>query len=415
MHFWRIEKMKRLTILIVILTCFTALCLGQRRIRAVTQKVIQLTRPKTVGKLSFEEALSKQQDTFIFTGQTIERVRIGQLAWAAQGVRETQTNLQTVPSTEEASPIQLYLATNEGLFVYLPDENSLEQTIYQDIRDTLTAASAPMANSIASAGCVFIITTPTRRLSTQRGANSRTSVHLQAGHIAQNIQLQAICLDLGSVAIDTFDTRGVNTACRLPRNIEPIYIICVGYPASQSTSEAGGGEGTTLKRAAVIVPSTNFRDEEFFETIKALDAASVQKVIASTRTGIIRGTLGGSFEADTLVNQLKVDDYDALIFIGGAGVIEYVFNPVALNLIREAFDKRKIIAATSTAPSILANAGILKGVKVTSFFSEREVLTQAGAVHTGMPIEQDMKIITSSGPDVAVPFARTLVDAITGR
>ncbi len=407
--------MKRLTILIIILTCFTALCLGQRRIRAITQKIIQLTRPTTVGKVSFEEALSKQQDVLMFSGQTLERMLIGQLAWAAQGARESQTSLQTVPSPEETSPIKLYLATNEGLFIYQPDENSLEQTAYQDIRGTLATATAPMGDSVASAGCIFVITAPTRRLSTQRGNNSRISMYLQAGHIAQNIQLQAICLDLGSVTISDFNTRIVNTTCRLPRNIEPLYIICVGYPASQSASEAGDDQTAVIKRAALIIPSANFRDEEFFETIKALDAAGIQRDVASTRTGIIRGMLGGSFVANALVNQLKVDDLDAIIFIGGTGVIEYIYNPVALNLIREAWDKRKIIAATSTAPSILANAGVLKGVKVTSFITEREVLTQIGAVYTGTPVEQDMKIITCSGPDAAIPFARALVDAITGR
>ena len=403
--------MKRLTILIVILTCFTALCLGQRRIRSVTQKIIQLTRPNIKGKISFEEALARQQDVLMFNGQTLERILIGQLAWAAQGERE----LQTVSSTE-ASDMQLYLATNEGVFVYQPDENSLEQTIYQDVRAALAAATAPMANSVASAGCVFVITAPTRRLSTQRRASSRTSTYLQAGHMAQNIQLQAVCLELGSMTVSDFETRNVNTACKLPRNIEPLYLICVGYPASQTVSEAGDGQtGETIKRAAMIVPSRNFRDEEFFETIKALDAASVQRIVASKRTGIIRGTLGGSFEANMLVNRLQVDDYDAFIFIGGVGASEYVLDPAALNLIREAVEKRKIVAATSTAPSILANAGVLKGVKVTAFWSERDVLIQAGAVYTGIPVEQDMKIITCSSPDAIVPFTRALIDAITGR
>jgi protease I len=408
--------MKRLAILIIILTSITALCLGQRRIRAVTQKIIQLTRPNTAGKMTFEQALFKQEDVLMFTGQPLERMLIGQLSWAAQGKRESQTSSQTESLiTEAASPIQLHIATNEGVFVYQPEENSLEQTVYQDIRGALATAVAPISDSVVSAGCTFIITAPTRRLSTQRGNSSRKSMYLHAGHIAQNIRLQATCLDLGSFAIGDFNTRNVNTACRLPRNTEPIYLICVGYPASESTQETDEDRTTELKRAALIVPSANFRDEEFFETIKALDAAGIQRVVASTRTGIIRGMLGGSFEANALVNQLRADDFDAFIFIGGTGVLEYVYAPAALNLIREAFDKRKIIAATSTAPSILANAGILKGVKVTSYITEREVLTQIGAVYTGTPVEQDMKIITCNGPDAVIPFTRTLVDAITGR
>lgn len=408
--------MKRLTILILILTSFTALCLGQRRIRAVTQKIIQLTRPNTRGKMTFEEALSRQEDALMFTGQTLERMLIGQLSWAAQGQRESQTNLATDSSiTEAASPIQLQLATHEGVFVYQPEDNSLEQTVYQDVRGALATAVAPMSDSVATAGCTFIIAAPTRRLSTQRSNNSRKSMYLQAGQMAQNIRLQATCLDLGSLTISDFNNRNVNTSCRLSRNIEPIYLICVGYPASQSTQGAGNDKTTELKRAVLIVPSANFRDEEFFETIKALDAAGVRRVVASTRTGIIRGMLGGSFEANAFVNQLKVDDFDAFIFIGGTGALEYVYDPAALNLIREAVDKRKIVAATSTAPSILANAGVLKGVKVTSFITEREVLTQIGAVYTGTPVEQDMKIITCSGPDAVVPFTRALLDAITGR
>ena len=406
--------MKRLTILIIILTCFTALCLGQRRFRAASRTIIQLTEPRTTGMVPFEEALNKQKDTLIFDNQTIERNQISQLAWAAQGERSSQESLPTLP-VQTTSPIQLYLATHEGLFIYTPVENSLQQTINQDIRGLLASAAAPMSDSVATAGCSFILAAPTRSLSTQRINSNRTILYLQAGHIAQNIQLQAVCMDLGSVTISNFERRAVNSACKLPRNIEPLYIICVGVPGSQSTSESGNAQDTTPKRAAVIVPSANYRDEEFFETLRALDAAGIQKIIASTRIGILRSMLGNGYEAGALINQLRVDDYDGIIFIGGAGAIELVYDPFVINLIREAFDKRKIIAASSTAPSILANAGVLKGVKVTASPSESLVLDQLGAVYTGIPVEENMKIITCNGPAAAVPFARTVVDAITGR
>jgi len=404
--------MKRITIFIIILTCFTALCLGQRRLRAVSQTIIQLTNPKTTGPLSLEAALNKQQDILIFKNQILERNQIGQLAWAAQGVRDSQDSLLT-PPIETTSPIQLYIASHEGLFIYQPPQNSLQQTINQDIRGPLAAATAPMADSVATAGCSFIITAPTRRLATQRGSNSRTSLYLQAGHIAQNIQLQAVCLEMGSVAISNFDKRGINAACKLPRNIEPLYIICVGYPGN--TSASGNDQANQPKRAAVIVPSANFRDEELFETTNALNAARVQVVIASTRIGILKGMLGGPIQSGVFINQLRVDDYDGIIFIGGTGAGELIYDPIVLNFIREAFEKRKIIAASSTAPSILANAGILKGVKVTALPSESIALGRLGAVYTGIPVEENMKIITCNGPAAAVPFARTVTDAITGR
>jgi protease I len=413
--FWRIEKMKRLTIFIIIVTCFTMICFGQRRTRALVQKVIQLTAPNTTGKVPFETALSKERNVLAFNGQTIDRSIIGQLAWAGQGIREAQQGQQTLPPQEETPGIILYLATDEGLFVYQPADNSLQQTIYQDIRDALAAAVGPMGSSIAGAGCTFIITAPTRRLGPHTN-NSRISAYIETGQIAQNIQLQAVCLDLASGTISNFEARNIITACRMPRNLEPLYLVCIGYPATVTTTETAGNQTVTRpKRAAIIVPPANFQDEELFETLRALKAASVETVIASTTIGIARGSLGRSVETSMLVNQLNVDDYDAIIFIGGVGSTGYVFDLAALNLIRQAVELRKIVAATSNAPTILANAGVLNGVKVTALFTEAPALQKVGAIYTGTPVEDDKKVITSRDPAAAALFARTVADAITGR
>jgi len=223
-------------------------------------------------------------------------------------------------------------------------------------------------------------------------------------------------LDLGSVTIGGFNSKDVSRTCRLTRGLEPIYIICVGYPIEQAAAEAlQGQEGTVVKRAALIAASQNFRDEELFETKRTLDAAAIQTVIASTRIGIIRGVLGGIAEANILVGQLRVEDYDAIIFIGGPGAIEYVANPAALDLAREAVRQRKVLAAIDTAPTILANAGVLTGVRATSFLSESNRLILAGAVYTGIPVEQDRLIITGSSPAASIQFGRAIADALTGR
>ncbi len=406
--------MKRLTILGIVLVCFAALCLGQRRSRT-PQKIIRLTKPSLTGTLSFEEALAERRSVRLFASKPLDSEQIGQLAWAGQGITEPQRGLRTAPSAGETYPIDLYFATPEGLFVYRPAEHSMEQTSDQDIRGRL-AAAASMQESVAMAGCDIIVAGAVRKLTSQFRTKARTYMLLEAGHIAQNIQLQAVCLNLGSVTIGGFNTKEVGRICRLSRGMEPLYIICVGYPIEQAAAEAlQGQEGTETKRAALIVASQNFRDEELFETKRALDAAAVQTVIASTRIGIIRGALGNIAEANILVGQLRVEDYDAIIFIGGLGVVEYVTNPAALNLAREAVRQRKILAAISTAPAILANAGVLAGVRATSFLSERNRLILSGAVYTGIPVEQDRLIITSSSPAASIQFGRAVADALTGR
>ena len=407
--------MKRLTILTIILACFATLCLGRSRSRIAPQMIIQLTDPNLRGTLTLEEALARRRSVRQFSSEPVKRSQISQLAWAGQGITEPQRGLRTAPSAGAIYPIELLFATQEGLFVYRPADHSLLQTGNQDIRNML-AATASMAESIAGAGCNIIVAGSFRKLTDQYKNKARTYMHMEAGHIAQNILLQAVCLDLGSVTVGDFDTKEVRKVCKLRRDLEPLYIICVGYPAGQGTTGTTDGQaGAAGKRAALIIGSQNFRDEELFETKRVLDAAQVQTVIASTRTGVIRGTLGNVAEASIPVNRLQVDDYDAIIFIGGPGAAEYAGNAAVMNMVRETVRKGKVLAAIGVAPTILANANVLAGIRATSFLSERDRLVQAGAIYTVFAVQRDRSIITATGPLAAVQFGRAIVDALAGR
>jgi protease I len=393
----------------MILTCFAVLCFGQRRARMAQLKIIQLTEPQTTGTLPFEVALAKRRDVRQFNSQSLTRTQIGQLAWSGQGIIDTQRGLRTAPSAGSTYPMELLLATEEGVFAYQPSEHSLQQTSDQDIRGMLET-EASVQEAVSGTGCCIVIAGDVRRLTSRFGNRARTYVAMEAGHIAQNIQLQAVCLDLGSTTTGVSNARDIGRLCGLARTLEPICMVFVGFPSVQVTAQ--GQAGTEIRRAALIIPGENFRDEELFDTKRVLDAAQVETVIASTRIGIVRGTLGNVTEAKALVNQLRVDDYDAIVFIGGTGVVEYVNNPIVMNIARETVRKGKILAAIGTAPTILANANVLAGLRATSFLSEREILVQAGAEYTGAPVEQDRLIITASGPAAAVMFGRAIADAL---
>jgi len=410
--------MKRLIILSIIVV-FAALCLGQFRSRVPPQrKIIQLTEPRTTGPLSFEEALSKRRSVRQFSGQPLKPADISQLAWAGQGITDREKGLRTAPSAGALYPMELYFAIPDGLFVYRPIKHSLEQILAQDVRGQLAAAASGQ-EAVARAGCDIVVAGSMKKLAAQFRNEARKYVWLEAGHIAQNIQLQAVCLGLGSVAIGGFDTIAVSRICRLTRDLSPIYIMCIGHQVTQTETEGQKPnkqvQPTRVKRAVLITARENFRDEELFETKRVLDAAAVQNVIASTRVGAIRGMLGNVAQAQILVNNIRVDDFDAIIFIGGSGAAEYFNHPAALNIAREAVRKGKILAAICIAPGVLANAGVLNGVRATSFLSERQRLIKAGAIYTGNPVERDRLIITGNGPLAAATFARAIVDALSGR
>jgi len=407
--------------LVMILAGFSAICLGQYKHRISPLKIVQLSEPKLTGVLSFEQALSKRRSVRQFTGQQISFAQIGQLAWAGQGITEPKRGFRTAPSAGALYPIKLYFATQEGTFVYHPAKHRLEEIFSGDVRDKL-ATAALRQKAVANAGCDIIIAGSERKLAAKYRNKARRYMLLEAGHIAQNIQLQAVSLGLGAVPIGAFDIRGIGKVCRLPTELEPLLIICVGYPAGQATAEKGKEEkearkmdSTKPKRAVLIIAGKNFRDEELFETKRVLDEAAVQTVVASTRTGVIKGMLGGEIGVTTLINDIAADDYDAIIFVGGPGAKEYFNNSVALNIARQAVEKEKVLAAICIAPAVLANAGVLNGVKATCFSSERATLRRAGAKYTGAAVEQDGLIITGSGPKAAGQFGRAIAEALASR
>lgn len=403
--------MKRFMIFTIILCGFTVFCPGQRRSRVSQLKVIQLSAPSLKGRVSFEEALAKRRSVRQFSGQQLKLAQIGQLAWAGQGITEPVRGLRTAPSAGATYPIKLYFATQNGLFVYNPEEHSLEQTSNLDLRSRLAATNA---------SCNILIAGSERGLAVKYRGEAKTYMLLEAGHIAQSIQLQAVCLGLASVPIAGFDARGVRRTCKLSRGTEPLLIISVGYPAVPTTTEedkeeTDKTEAPKTKKAVLIVGRENFRDEELFETRRVLTEAGVKTVVASTKTGAIRGMLGRVAEATILVNDIVVDDYDAVIFVGGAGATEYFHSRVAWNIARDAVQKKKVLGAICIAPAVLANAGLLKGIRATSFLSERNRLQRAGALYTGIPVERDGLIITGSGPMASVQFGKAIADALAGK
>jgi protease I len=244
---------------------------------------------------------------------------------------------------------------------------------------------------------------------------------MEAGHVAQNIQLQAVALGLGSVTIGGFNARAVSKVCTLTREFEPIYVIPVGYipgaPADETFDTAdrlspAAPAASSGPRVALVIPSVNFRDEELAEMQKALNQAGIESVIVGRSTGPVTGMLGTTADAQIAIADLSVNTYDAIVFIGGIGTAEYINDPAALKIARQAAEQQKVLATGDIAPTILANAGLLKDKKATAYVSERQSLTDAGAEYTGELVERDGLIITSNGQKAAVPFARAVVTAV---
>jgi protease I len=166
------------------------------------------------------------------------------------------------------------------------------------------------------------------------------------------------------------------------------------------------------KSVCMIIARKNFRDEELLEPAKLLKEKGAKVVIASSTKRIAVGMLGAKVKPQLLLSKVKVEKFDAIVFIGGLGAQEYFKSKTALKIAREAVKKKKILGAICIAPSILANAGVLKGRRATAFKSQKAHLEACGAKWSQSMVIRDGNIITACGPEAAKHFGQSLARAL---
>ena len=162
----------------------------------------------------------------------------------------------------------------------------------------------------------------------------------------------------------------------------------------------------------MIIAPKDFRDEELFDTKASLEEEGIDVIIASKTRHEATGVLGRTVKPDLSLNDVVVDSYDAVIFVGGSGSSVYFNDEKAQEIAKQASEKRKIVAAICIAPSILANAGILKGKQATAYASEASNLRTKGADYTGSPVTLCNKVITANGPTAAREFGKTIAEEL---
>ena len=165
------------------------------------------------------------------------------------------------------------------------------------------------------------------------------------------------------------------------------------------------------KKIIMIIAYEGFRDEEYQHPKEVFEKDGIKVTTASSSLGIAKGKLGMSAKVDLTLKDLKVSDYDAVLFIGGPGCYDYYNDATAHKIAQETIKQGKILGAICAAPGILAAAGVLKDKKAT-MFTDDGTLAKGGGFYTGADVEIDGKIITATGPSTAKAWAETIAKAL---
>jgi len=170
------------------------------------------------------------------------------------------------------------------------------------------------------------------------------------------------------------------------------------------------------KKVLVVVPHTQFRDEEFFEPAKILTDEGAKVVVASTTARTCYGIKGGIVQAELAIADAKPDDYAALVICGGSSVPEFFWNDKKLQELATAMAAAgKIVAAICLSTVVLAKARLLIDREATVYFLPQaiEELKAAGAKYVKETLLIHNNIILAEGPPDSQRFGQAIRTALS--
>jgi SagB-type dehydrogenase family enzyme len=193
---------------------------------------ITLPEPRYNSDISAEEAIIKRRSVRDYEDKALNLPELAQLLWSAQGITGS-SGKRAVPSAGATYPLEVYAVIGnvesipQGIYRYRPHQNELLKVVDEEQRWALYRAA--LEQEWVTEAAIDIVVTAVYDRTTQRyGERGIRYVHMEAGHAAQNIYLQAVALDMGTVVIGAFDDDQVSEVLKLPDDEVPLYVIPVG-------------------------------------------------------------------------------------------------------------------------------------------------------------------------------------------
>lgn len=170
------------------------------------------------------------------------------------------------------------------------------------------------------------------------------------------------------------------------------------------------------KKILMVVAQRNFRDEEFFEPREIFEDMDIDVTVASNTTDEAEGALGNKIKPDISIDKAIAADYDAIVIAGGGGSREYLWSNEKLHeLVQDAIEHDKVVAAICISPVVLAKAGVLEDKRATVFKDAACIkeLKSCKAVYEDEEVIISDNIVTGRDPKCAEKFGEAVLEALS--
>jgi SagB-type dehydrogenase family enzyme len=212
----------------IVAALFAGGCLGLNpSAEKVAQTDVLLPPPATNGGMSLAEAMATRRSSRALADKPVTVEQLSQVCWAAQGITDQQSGKRTAPSALAQYAITVYVVKKDGCYEYLPAPHALRPMAGPEALGSLRGAC--WQPSVASAPVCLVLAMDVERLVPRCGKKAEQYSLLEAGHVAQNVLLQATALGLASVPVGGADEAAVIKALALPAPKRPVYLLPIGY------------------------------------------------------------------------------------------------------------------------------------------------------------------------------------------
>ncbi|MGD9367835.1 MAG: SagB/ThcOx family dehydrogenase [Desulfobacteraceae bacterium] len=202
------------------------------------QAGMRLLPPQKKGRITVEEALEQRRTVRAYQTRPLKLEQLSQLLWAAQGLTGSSGYKRAAPSAGALYPMDVYAVLGQdsvaqieaGVYRYEPQKHALSEIARQDVKDAVAKAALGQM-WMAKAPVNLIITAEYRRVTGKYHKRGERYAMIEAGHIGQNIFLQAQALGLRAGIVGAFRDQTLKRVLKIPPSHEPLLIMPVGYGA----------------------------------------------------------------------------------------------------------------------------------------------------------------------------------------
>ena len=210
------------------------------------QTIIKLPSPQLKGKVSLEETILRRRAVRRYRREPLDLSQLSQILWSAQGITGTR-EFRAAPSAGATYPLEIFVFVGKqtviaskakqapeelqaGIYHYKADSRSLSLHKPADLRPDLARATLDQ-EFIIDAPVDIVICALYHRTSYRYGRRGERYVHIEVGHVGENIHLQAVALGLATVEVGAFHDEEVRKVLGVEEQIKPLYVMPLGKAA----------------------------------------------------------------------------------------------------------------------------------------------------------------------------------------